>query len=923
MKRIIKTSLCALLCILNIFALAFPAFAIINLPDEIYVKRDTVVDEDGDYVYWLDTDDYGHYEGNVITTFLGSDSDDYDGQTWPIFCIEPGKALQGMYSATTENGDRIWSGLNNNIKQGIHYAITCGVYGNCSAVKRLSDCSYEEAIFATQLIVWECVLGYRYGLSDGFALKNRSYSYIDYAATPYTQSGLYYAYWYINDFMYACSKTPSFADSNVHYLEYDSNSGKYTLTVRDTNNCYCAMSGNNYKWYWRDLNVYDGNNRVIPIYDDMGERISISTNDRDASVTITSNNPISSPIQLLTYESYLQEAKNALKSNFSISNGYVYEYDYSSSYQALMVCANPGYVDITKAYMSIQTRDSSGTLEIEKRSGNLEFTGDNNCYSLENAEFTAFFDSACEESVASTLTNENGIAELTLNVGDYYIKETRAPKGYELSNRVYEISITPNEVTNLVCYDNPQFDPVETALRKVNARTRTADETLQNAHYSFSYYKGEVEDEGLLQDVEPERRWVFKTDDRGLITLSDSCFISGDPLYTSSSGDYVIPLGTVIVKEEVAPTGYYLDSNKYVVEIASSGEGQTVESYVPPLSQERERELIDINVTKVWNDDNNNDGIRPNSVIVDLYKDNVFCDYKILDNANMFTSSFTDLYQYDLDGDEYTYEVKERVVPDGYTSNISVTNSNVTITNTHANEKVALSGKKTWEDYDNISSTRPNSITINLYKNGIYFDSTTVSESTNWEYEFSNLNKYYNFGMPVSYTIDEENVENYSKHITNNNIENSVDMGKVKVRKTDKNQNLQGVEFKLYLENGDEIQSTRSNSTYTIDSLGTYSYVTDSNGEFLINLPVGSYYLKEVSTLSSYMPYEDEIHFTISHKNDTKEIVVKNNRALMYNTGSYGNLIFYIIASVLMLIAVILLITLIIKNRKKDNKCQK
>lgn len=60
---------------------------------------------------------------------------------------------------------------------------------------------------------------------------------------------------------------------------------------------------------------------------------------------------------------------------------------------------------------------------------------------LKGAEFTVYLDEACTQEVVSGETDETGIltfADLNIKT-TYYIKETKAPEGYQISDAVYEI----------------------------------------------------------------------------------------------------------------------------------------------------------------------------------------------------------------------------------------------------------------------------------------------------------------------------------------------------------------------------------------------------------------------------------------------------------------------------------------------------
>ena len=56
-------------------------------------------------------------------------------------------------------------------------------------------------------------------------------------------------------------------------------------------------------------------------------------------------------------------------------------------------------------------------------------------------------------------------------------------------------------------------------------------------------------------------------------------------------------------------------------------------------------------------------------------------------------------------------------------------------------------------DDNNKDNTRPDSITVNLLRNGVIIKSKVVSEEDNWEYSFDNLEKYDEDKNEIKYSI--------------------------------------------------------------------------------------------------------------------------------------------------------------------------
>ena len=190
-----------------------------------------------------------------------------------------------------------------------------------------------------------------------------------------------------------------------------------------------------------------------------------------------------------------------------------------------------------------------------------------------------------------------------------------------------------------------------------------------------------------------------------------------------------------------------------------------------------------VTVTKSWQDNNDQDGIRPNAITVKLLADEKDTGKTLtLNEANNWSGSFTDLAKY-KDGEEISYTVEEAGV-EGYEA---VIEGNMTagyvITNSHTPETTEVSGRKTWDDANNQDGKRPASITINLLANGVQKESKTVTEEDNWSWSFTNLPKYEN-GKEITYTITEDAVPDYTIEIDGYDVTNSYTPGKTSVTVT-------------------------------------------------------------------------------------------------------------------------------------------
>ena len=181
---------------------------------------------------------------------------------------------------------------------------------------------------------------------------------------------------------------------------------------------------------------------------------------------------------------------------------------------------------------------------------------------------------------------------------------------------------------------------------------------------------------------------------------------------------------------------------------------------------------IDYKVTKVWNDANNQDGKRPESVTVQLYKkvgdaDPVAVEDKKLTltakektDDNTWVASFTNLPQYEA-GKEITYSIKEVDVPAGYEASVT----GQVVTNTYNPETVVLSGTKVWKDNNNQDGKRTRSVKVQILNGDKVVQEIEVSEATGWKFESKKLPKYEN-GKEIKYTVKETAMTEYKATIT-------------------------------------------------------------------------------------------------------------------------------------------------------------
>ena len=178
--------------------------------------------------------------------------------------------------------------------------------------------------------------------------------------------------------------------------------------------------------------------------------------------------------------------------------------------------------------------------------------------------------------------------------------------------------------------------------------------------------------------------------------------------------------------------------------------------------------VTSVSVTKVWEDADNQDGVRMNSVEIQLLANNEAVEGQTLtlSAGNDWTGTFTNL-PVKMNMEEVVYTVEEVTESDFYTVEITGdATEGYTVTNTHIPEEVTISGTKIWEDRDNWDNKRPESITVRLKADGVEVEAIKVTEEDEWSYSFADLPKYKNVdgegGIEILYTVTEDAIEDYT-----------------------------------------------------------------------------------------------------------------------------------------------------------------
>ena len=137
-----------------------------------------------------------------------------------------------------------------------------------------------------------------------------------------------------------------------------------------------------------------------------------------------------------------------------------------------------------------------------------------------------------------------------------------------------------------------------------------------------------------------------------------------------------IPLGTSYTVTERAAQDMRVSSTGSEGAIKGTGH---MAAFVNTMTQA----YTDLIVRKAWNDANDAQKLRPQSVTVDVTRNGQTITTLTLNAANRWTQTLTQLPMVDDNGEAYDYDVVENDVSEGYTASVVTRGTTFTVINTH------------------------------------------------------------------------------------------------------------------------------------------------------------------------------------------------------------------------------------------------
>ena len=319
---------------------------------------------------------------------------------------------------------------------------------------------------------------------------------------------------------------------------------------------------------------------------------------------------------------------------------------------------------------------------------------------------------------------------------------------------------------------------------------------------------------------------------------------------------------------------------------------------------------IDITAAKVWDDDNDRDGLRKNYAnyyIAVRNNSGKYVGYQKLVLVNKDNYKFPHLPTKTVNGDDITYEIVEASACSGSGNSIQCTKfdedddytatvSNGVVTNYH---KPALYGdltvQKIWNDGNN-ELVRPTTITVELYgeitndegeKETWMEGSKEISSANEWKWTFKNLYKYKN-GKEITYSVQESKLGNTAFGEEESTIIIYASDGAIEGSWTKSVNNETFEVTNTWKEAEDEIiyngksaftikkidkdGKALSDVVFAVEGEGHSDKITDKNGEIPITVPITKtkktenfkYVISEKEAKEGYDPVDGSATVTIS-----------------------------------------------------------
>lgn len=436
-------------------------------------------------------------------------------------------------------------------------------------------------------------------------------------------------------------------------------------------------------------------------------------------------------------------------------------------------------------------------------------------------------------------------------------------------------------------YDYPLVDKYDT---NGNEYQYSVEEVIEESSYVPSYEIGidnEYQKEFIVTntyDAQITSRTVSKVwddnnDQDGMrpdyITvhlLADGNEVDAATLNDDNSWTYTFD--NLYLNNEGVQIDYTIEEDP--VEFYTSQESYDEVNKTYTFTNSHETTTKNYRIKKTWNDNDNQDNIRPNEIYVDLLANDEIIQTYTLSNENDYLVTTQDLPIYS-DGEKIKYEVAERETL-GYTPRYSLDRDLFTITNTHIAEEINIKIEQIWIDYDNRDGIRPTNVKVTLIddEGNEIVENIILNDVDDWNYTVT-VPKY-SQGEEAHYTIKEIEIPGYVTTIDEESEE-----GVIKIISQHDPQ-TKSIHFIKQWVDDDDLYGIRPD-TIEIEIYGNGNLVTTQELKASENyeVTVGGLFAKEKGVDIDYTFAEVGNTNYITTQNVVGDDVTFTNTAILYN----------------------------------------
>ena len=526
---------------------------------------------------------------------------------------------------------------------------------------------------------------------------------------------------------------------------------------------------------------------------------------------------------------------------------------------------------------------------------------------LAGAVFGLYSDAECTKLITKLpATDENGEAsvQITKTQDTVYLKEITAPSGYRINATAYNVKLEVSKTTTVTVPDEEQMGQL--TIYKEGEVLVGADVTENGTTFKYEKRRQNGAVYNVYAGADIKTAYGTKVYSKGDLVKEN--------LTTDTNGATVLKnlyLGTYIVKEKQAPTGFYNAGEEKTVTLSYAG--QNVDVVFTETTFTNDRQKVEVMVTKQDEDTENPldggiFGLYAASDIINVDGTVIVKKGTLIQKATTGADG-TAKFTADLPLG-FSYDVKEVQAPAGYVRNtddvytftFSYTNDKEakqtfkhTFKNKHVTAKISLQkqdketkkavpqGDATLEKavyglYAREDIVHPDGATGVIYKAGEQVATLTTDKNGQASVNGLYLGNYYvkEITPPTGYLADEEEhdlVCNYEGDLVAEVNRDCLSLEQVMKQpfqiikaanngKTDADL-LKGAGFTAYLASSLKV---KEDGSYDFDSAkpvvigenGATEIFTDEKGYACsIAIPYGTYIVRETTTPHNYTPVDD------------------------------------------------------------------